>query len=46
MALHYTKKHDETDAKTVPTAEFIDLMLSSRRQPDARRHEDNIESKE
>ncbi len=46
MGLHYTKKRDEADEKTVPTAEFIDLMLESRRIPDARRKEDNIEANE
>ncbi len=46
MGLHYTKKRDETDEKTVPTADFIDLMLESRRMPDKRRKEDKIESNE
>ncbi len=46
MALHYTRKQDEADDKTVPTAEFIDLMLESRRMPDQKRKEDPIESTE
>ncbi len=46
MALHYTKKKDEADEKTVPSADFIDLMLESRRIPDARRKENKIESNE
>ncbi len=46
MALHYTKKKDESDAKTVPSADFSDLMRESRRLPDVRRKEDKIESNE
>ncbi|MCD7714466.1 MAG: hypothetical protein LUI08_06040 [Prevotella sp.] len=43
MALHYTRKHDENDNKTVNSEEFINLMLDNKRIPDARRKEDTTE---
>lgn len=46
MALHYTRKNDETTERDVPAEEFINKMVELKRTPDERRKVDNIESKE
>lgn len=43
MALHYTRKRDENDDKTVNSEEFINLMLDNKRIPTPRKKEDNTE---
>ncbi len=43
MALHYTRRRDVTDDKTVNSEEFINLMLDNKRIPEARKKENNTE---
>ncbi len=45
MALHYTKKHDNSEDDAL-AEDFINLLLESRRHPDQRRQDDNIEATE
>ncbi len=44
MALHYTRRHDENDDRTVNAEEFVNLMLDNKRIPTPRRKEDNTET--
>lgn len=44
MALHYTRKKDETTEKDVPAEEFIKKMVDMQRTTEKRRKVDFIES--
>ncbi len=47
MSIRYTKKDikNTADERTVPTEEFINLMVSSKRMPDKLVEKPRIESK-
>ena len=44
MALHYTKKKDETTERDVPAEEFIKKMIDNQRIPDQKVQVYNTES--
>lgn len=44
MALHYTRRKDETDEKTLNVSEFIDRMMELKLQPKQMRQEPRTES--
>ncbi|MCD8282454.1 MAG: hypothetical protein LUC22_04270 [Prevotella sp.] len=44
MALHYTRRRDENDPRTVNAEEFVNLMLDNKRIPAPRRQENNTET--
>ena len=46
MALHYTRKNDETTERDVPAEDFVKKMVELKRIPDEKRKVDNIESVE
>lgn len=46
MALHYTRKKDETTEKDVPAEEFIKKMVDMQRTTEKRPQVFNTESKE
>ena len=46
MALHYTKKNDETTQKDVPAEEFVKKMVDLKRTTEERPQVHNTESKE
>ncbi len=46
MALHYTRKKDDNDERTVNAAEFIERMCELNRRPEVRVKIDKIESTE
>ncbi len=46
MALHYTRKKDDTDERTVNATEFIDLMCELDRKPKVPVKTEKIESTE